>query len=166
MKHLFLFAFSVAAFAQQQVPVKLVRCNGAITGPLSVVIAFVPPGTTSRQTMCATLDPAAFVLDTSTNPPTLRAILPTQPNTTQVTGEVPAGAIGSATNANGVSVGTNPTFTLAHAPAPGTLAVFYNGIRLKLGVDYSATGNTFTFITDPTLWPQDARDLLLVDYRF
>jgi len=60
----------------------------------------------------------------------------TLPGVGFVDGETPSGA------ANGV----NSLFTLAQSPNPaGSLAVYRNGMRIKSGLDYTATGNSITF---------------------
>lgn len=159
---LLFFALACGVEAQTTVNAKLVNCGAALSSaPFSVVVAFLPPGSTgtTRRTVCMTLDPGAFVVDASTNPPTIRVNLPPAPPTSDnlAESEVPAGLIDA----------KNGTFTLAHTPKPGSLKVYYNGLRLKEGADYSAIGNTFTFITDSSLWPSDPKtDLLLVDYRY
>jgi hypothetical protein len=71
-----------------------------------------------------------------------------------VDGETPAGTLD----------GVNVTFTLAQMPSPyASLKLYRNGIRLKLGADYTLAGATITFV--PAATPQ-AGDLLLADYRY
>lgn len=42
--------------------------------------------------------------------------------------------------------GSNKTFTLDHAPLPETLLVFFNGQCLTEGLDYVASGSSFTLL--------------------
>jgi hypothetical protein len=73
--------------------------------------------------------------------------------TTFVDGETPAGAVD----------GSNTAFTLATAPSPATsLQVFRNGLLMRSGLDYSATGTTITFATPATPQPQD---VITASYR-
>lgn len=68
--------------------------------------------------------------------------------------EVPAGVID----------GVNRIFTLTREPVAGTLRVHRNGMRLKLGTDYTLDANVITFnagSSTPTVL-----DLLLADYQF
>lgn len=44
--------------------------------------------------------------------------------------------------------GTNKTFTLDHSPLSETLLVFFNGQCLTQDIDYVASGNSFTLLTD------------------
>jgi hypothetical protein len=61
--------------------------------------------------------------------------------------------------------GTNQIFTLAHVPASNALKLFFNGMRLKAGTDFSLSGLTITMIT---VTPQAGAipDILLADYRW
>lgn len=57
--------------------------------------------------------------------------------------------------------GTNVVFAIANVPSPASsLKVMRNGIRLRLGGDYTFTGQTITLGTAP-----QSGDVLLVDYR-
>jgi hypothetical protein len=70
-----------------------------------------------------------------------------------VDGETPTGAV------NGV----NTVFTLAQTPSPTTsLAVYRNGLRVKSGTNYTATGNSITFVAGSV--PQTG-DILQCSYR-
>ncbi len=69
----------------------------------------------------------------------------------QVYGETPSGTLD----------GVNVTFTLHFQPATANgIALFRNGMRQKLGGDYTVSGSTITFTASA---PQ-AGDLLLADY--
>ena len=67
----------------------------------------------------------------------------------EVFSEVPAGTIN----------GSNTLFTLAFTPTAGTLALYLNGLRLKLTEDYTLATNTITFVVAPI-----SGDRLLADY--
>jgi hypothetical protein len=70
-----------------------------------------------------------------------------------VDGETPTGAV------NGV----NATFTLAQTPSPTTsLAVYRNGLRVKSVSNYTATGNSVTFVAGSV--PQTG-DIIQCSYR-
>ncbi len=59
--------------------------------------------------------------------------------------------------------GTNATFTLANTPVSSTsLSLFRNGLLQSVGVDYTLSGMTITFLTGAI--PQ-ANDILLASYR-
>jgi hypothetical protein len=63
----------------------------------------------------------------------------------------------------GATNGANATFTLSQTPSPSaSLTVFLNGVRQTLGVDYTVTGTTITFLTASI--PQSG-DILLCSYR-
>lgn len=72
-------------------------------------------------------------------------------NIMQVSGEAPGGT------KNGI----NTVFTLAATPTVGTLALYLNGIRQKVGVtnDYTISGNSITMSLPPA-----STDVLLADY--
>ncbi len=59
--------------------------------------------------------------------------------------------------------GVNAAFTLTGAPNPAaSLVVFRNGLRQKVGTDYTLAGTIITFLAVSI--PQTG-DLILVDYR-
>ena len=128
--------------------------------PTPQVLVIVPPGTGTRVISTwalidvDTVTPfhvGTLILDTTTVPPTLRAKPSTGP--VFVDGETPGGTLD----------GTNVTFTLANAPNPSTsLHLYRNGLRQKLGFDYTFSGSTIVFLTVATPQPGDT---LLVDYR-
>lgn len=68
-----------------------------------------------------------------------------------VDGEIPSGTVN----------GTNPTFTTALTPTAGSLRVYLNGVRIRPGIDYTASGSTITMIMVPQIG-----DWFYVDYRF
>ncbi len=71
---------------------------------------------------------------------------------TTVVGETPSGTVN----------GSNVTFTLAHTPVSGTLALYQNGARLSGGgVDYTLSVATITFVTAP-----HTSNILLADYSY
>ena len=61
----------------------------------------------------------------------------------------------------GTMNGVNPTFTLANAPISGSVRLYYNGMRLKSGSDYSISGSTITMLV---LFPNSGESFL-ADYR-
>ncbi len=64
---------------------------------------------------------------------------------------------------SGAMDGINTSYTLSQVPNPaGSLVVFRNGIRLKAGLDYTASANTITFVA--ASMPL-AGDVLLCSYR-
>lgn len=67
-----------------------------------------------------------------------------------VFGETPAGAVN----------GSNTVFLLTNPPRTG-VAIYQNGSRLTLTIDYSIVGKTITMVTAPT-----GGDVLLVDYIY
>jgi len=59
--------------------------------------------------------------------------------------------------------GSNATFTLANAPNPaGSVAVYRNGLRMTLNIDYTLSGSTITFLQ--VSLPQSG-DTLVCSYR-
>ena len=73
--------------------------------------------------------------------------------TTFVDSETPAGAVD----------GANTTFTLVTAPSPSaSLSVYRNGLLMKSGLDYTATGATINFSVLATPQPQD---VITASYR-
>jgi len=63
----------------------------------------------------------------------------------------------------GVVDGSNSTFTLSAVPnPPASLAVYRNGLLMKVGSDYTATGQTLQFATGAAPQPGDT---LLATYR-
>lgn len=154
MKTLLLLLFPVLLGAQTVIFTKQLACppKNTSTTPL-VVVSIVPPGSTTAQVLCYTLDPASFVLDTTNG--IVKIIQPAPAaGQTFVDGEVPAGGMN----------GQNVTFTLAAAPASGSLHLFLNGIRQRLNIDYSLSGQTITFLAG-AYFPQGATDQLIADYR-
>lgn len=70
-----------------------------------------------------------------------------------VDAETPAGLIN----------GANLVFTLANSPALSSLHLYRNGLRQRLGLDYTVSGSSISFLAVAV--PQ-VGDLLLADYRF
>lgn len=58
--------------------------------------------------------------------------------------------------------GSNVTYTLANTPVAGTVRVFLNGLRQKVGAgnDYTISGSTITYLTAPL-----TGDVITVDYQ-
>jgi hypothetical protein len=53
----------------------------------------------------------------------------------------------SALSFTGAQDGVNPTFVLSSTPNPLTIQVFWNGLKLKLGIGYTVNGNVLTMLT-------------------
>ena len=70
---------------------------------------------------------------------------------TMVDDETPTGTIN----------GSNDTFILAHTPTVGSVKIYLNGARLRVGEDYTISGSTITFIIPPL-----TGSILLADYRY
>jgi len=93
---------------------------------------------------------AGLILDTpTTGIPVLRAAQVILPN--RVVGEVP------------VAGATPAVFTLANIPKVGTLAVYRNGIRQKLVLDYNLAGKVVTFIS---YYDGDTSPTIVADYEY
>lgn len=62
---------------------------------------------------------------------------------------------------SGVQNGGNTVFTLAHAPRAGSITVYRNGLRERLGVGYTVTGSTIVFTTAPLSTDEITADYLM-----
>lgn len=63
---------------------------------------------------------------------------------------------------NGLINGSNTVFTLQNIPTSLTTALYWNGLRMTLGVDYTVgASNSFT-----TSQPPQPGDVLVIDYQF
>lgn len=117
-----------------------------------VVIEVWVPDTTDiaavAETVDLTADPsgAAVILVAAPGPPGPRGA---PGNGVSVYNETPSG----------VRNGMNTNFMLASIPAVGSTAVYRNGLRQILGVDYTQSGASLSFSTAPL-----ADDALTVDY--
>jgi hypothetical protein len=67
-----------------------------------------------------------------------------------IEGEVPSGSINS----------SNVTYTLANTPIAGSVKVYWNGMKMRVGVGYTISGATITMTTAP-----ETGDTLETDYR-
>jgi len=67
-----------------------------------------------------------------------------------VEGEVPTGSINS----------SNTVYTLANTPIAGSVKVYWNGMKMRVGVGYTISGTTITMAVAP-----DTGDTLETDYR-
>lgn len=131
MKKALLLLLVVLGFASQagsKTAITLSQIQaGAING-IMVNLAVGGSGWTLAQ-----LDPS-IVLDTSTVPPTLKAVSAATPQTSWVT---PTGTVD----------GTNAVFTIPSAPnPPASLTVVRNGLVLSVGNDFNLSGTTITFV--------------------
>lgn len=185
-----LLLFAGLALAQTGPTTQQLFCK-AVPGHPVIAIAIPPAtgGTIGVKTgmTCIPIDLTAFIIDNSTNPPTLKInflagpIGPagpagaTGPQGIQgIAGPTgPAGPAGPPGTGGGTSIvfvddevpfglidGLNTSFTCASVPQG--LEVFRNGIRENAGVDYLVSGSTVTFLAVSIPQPGD---LLKVKYR-
>ena len=88
--------------------------------------------------------------------------------TVEGAGSICSSVVGSVTFVDGDGLvgnvnGTNPTFSLAHAPGPASsLAIYRNGVLQKFGTDFTATGASVTFLSGSI--PKTG-DILTASYR-
>lgn len=82
---------------------------------------------------------------------TIRRLIGPSGSSTDVWSETPSGTID----------GSNVTFTLAHTPTAGSVALYLNGARQKVTDDYTISGTTITFISAPLTGSN-----LLADYVY
>ncbi len=61
-------------------------------------------------------------------------------STNLIVNETPSGLINS----------SNTAYTIANTPVTGKVTVFLNGLKQKLGVDYTISGTTLTMLFAPT----------------
>lgn len=136
-----LFAVALHAQSGTQIPIgSLKAATGAVQ--LTIVLA-------NGQVVVADVG-SGLVLDVSGAKPVLR-VAPTAPASTNVVGEVPV-------------TKTDPlVFDLARAPKTGTLALYRNGVRQRLGLDYTLAGTTITFIPH---YAGDSNPVLVADYTY
>jgi hypothetical protein len=81
----------------------------------------------------------------------------------RTTGNVPGVGFVDGQIPTGTADGVNTVFTLPQIPNPiSSLALYRNGIRMKLNLDYTVAGSTITF--GPAYAPQ-AGDILQCSYR-
>jgi hypothetical protein len=128
MRRLLLVPFLLAlAWGQTTAPTKpaLEQIKSA-TGFTGVVVLV------NGTFMVAQLSPSVMI-DTSGPQPVIRAVpvlpMPTEEEFSPATGQV--------------------AFTLAGTPMVGTLEVFRNGIRMRVGRDFSITAKVVTFTAQP-----------------
>jgi len=155
MKLLLLIFSAALASAQTQINLGQIKACGAASG-IQIWLSF-PTGTPGGGVTCITLDPNIFRM----NGNTLTILLPSS-SASFVDGEVPTGAID----------GTNRAFTLAAVPTPGSLRLYFNGLRLSqcdpakpaAPCDFDLAGQQITFRQNAP-FPSRATDLLIADYR-
>ena len=86
--------------------------------------------------------------------------------TENIDGSVNVAISGGGGGGNNFSIGevaagaTGNSFTIAHPPIPGTVAVYYEGQRLKVGLDYTISGQTITSVNT------FVAGTVLVDYQY
>ena len=113
--------------------------GGSITLPIPI------SDVTNLSTTLASLSSSLSTLTTQVSNLTVTPVF--------VDGETPGGAIN----------GSNQTFTLANSPSPATsLDLYRNGLVQSVGVDYTISGSTITFLQVAT--PQSG-DILQAFYR-
>lgn len=145
-----LFAFALAAQTKAPTAITLAQI-GAPPG-IAPMILMAAPSIGGLSLTYVAIDPAAFVLDTTTNPFTLRAAAPS-PLPVFVDAETPAGVID----------GKNAGFTLAFVPAPAaSLHIYRNGLLVSAGSDYSPAGGAIAFAAGAIPQPGDS---LQASYR-
>lgn len=136
-----LLFFTALLFAQTtKVTITQVTTLPQVTVP--TVLVCIPVG----GCVAAILDPS-LTLDTSVNPPVLKAVVATMQ--TWIRNE-------------SVAIGATPpaTVTLANPLIVGTQAVYRNGMRQTPTLDYTLAGNVFTFVL-----PLQAGENLVFEYR-
>lgn len=151
MKKLLLTLAAVFGFASQAGSKTAITLD-QISAPNSqgVMVSVVGKGWVQAQ-----LDAATLTLDTTTNPPTLKANSGGPP-VTFVDGVVPVGTVD----------GVNTVFTLPSAPNPSaSLDLTQNGLGQAMGVapapnDFTLNGNTITYNFAPSVGSK-----LLASYR-
>ena len=133
------------------VPFLVTLAWGQVTTPTRPTLAQVNPGTgltgvlviVNGALVVAALSPSV-VIDTGSPQPIIRAVpvlpVPIEEEFSPITGQV--------------------AFTLAGAPMPGTLEVFRNGIRMRVGRDYTASAKVVAFTSQPIV----VGDLIVVRY--
>jgi len=147
MKKFFLTFLAVLGFASQAGSKTQVTLDQIVAPTTTAIMVSVPgKGWTPAQ-----LDPS-LVLDTTTVPPTLRAV-PGSPGPTFVDSVTPTGTVD----------GTNTVFTLPSIPNPAaSLCLNVNGLTYRTGVDFNLSGATVTFLTPST---PPSGSVLVASYR-
>jgi hypothetical protein len=113
--------------------------SGSITLPIAIT------DVTNLSSTLSSLSSSISTLTTQVNSLTAPPVF--------IDGETPGGAIN----------GSNKSFTLANSPSPATsLDLYRNGLVQSVGVDYTISGNTITFLLVATPQPGD---LLQAFYR-
>jgi hypothetical protein len=151
-KRLFSLLFLSVSFlshdakAQTAIAVNSIRCPGTNSTGIIIPVGINASlgGSPIVIFSCMQLDNAAFKLDTTTTPPTIRMVMPTTTTTVFPHIEVPTGAIN----------GTNSSFTLSATPATGyPVLVYRNGLLLTICTtttacngDYQFGGTTLLFL--------------------
>lgn len=142
-----LFAFALMAQAQSTkvTTAQIAPKPATLTNAVQV---FVP---TVGFTL-AVLDPAgSVVIDTSQNPPVIKAVVPVI--------QLPAWVYNET-----ITLAAKPSasLTLINVLVSGTQLVYRNGVKQSPGVDYNVSGNTITFL--PASAPTEG-DVINIDYR-
>ena len=143
MKLLLASILAISALkAQTGITLSATLCKG---GTPSSTMVLMPVATLSNSGtpipifgfVCAQIDPAAFIFDKTTSPPTLR-LKASSSSLPVFARETPAGTLD----------GVNTSFTLAFAPSSQcSVDIYRNGLLLTAQQDYTINGQTITFLT-------------------
>lgn len=119
-------------------------------------VVFVAEGTLNADTGWINTTNGTITVDTTAQTFSKFTSSGALTNANFVTGELPSGSIN----------GSNVTFTLASTPVSGSVALYYNGQRIRAGAteDYTISGDTITMAFAPKGNPGQT-DVLLADYR-
>jgi len=150
---IFAVIFSRALLAQTSVNVAASASCPPSTAT-RIVIA-LSAGSKVAPLSCLILDPASFVVDKTTNPPTVHVAFPTPPAPSIINFMDDDSACAAWL--------TSTTYTLTHPPNPASsLSITQNGLALKQGVDFTVSGSTVTFLFNPPA----PTDTLVCRYRY
>jgi len=145
----FLLAMFSLALAQQS-SVNLQRQGTCPASSSTQIVIALPSTAKMAASACLVLDPAGFVVDSTTSPPTVRL-------------KPLAGINFMDDDAACTSWLTSTTYALAHPPnPPSSLSIVQNGVTLKQGLDFTLSGSTVTFLFNAPA----ATDALICRYRY
>ncbi|MEO7143005.1 MAG: hypothetical protein ABI165_05820 [Bryobacteraceae bacterium] len=132
-----------------------------VTGLLSELSLLVPQGTGYLSSRAAVINSSAQLDAANGSPADCLHVDGSSGPCGSASGNSPGFVDGE--TPGGLLNGANPAFTLANAPSPAaSLALYWNGVLMKQGLDYSLSGAAVTFLT-PSL-PRSA-DTLVASYR-
>lgn len=162
---------AAAVFAQEQIslPYQAKGCPG-----LQMVIGINPESTEtpgSGQIVCLLLDPAVFVIDSTTTPPTLRVRLPLPPNCTSLgSGSSFATTFAAGIPCNSLSLEGSSTISLPASPSfsQAELWVTYTGgaTTTPIGLTWICPGSTCASLpSSPDVTSSGAVSLIELRYN-